>query len=297
MFRIAVLLVLCALPLFAAEPLILRYPQLAEVSDQRSEYPLALLTLALKKMDLKAVLAPTEQPLSKSRAIALLQQERELDVIWTMTSKEKEASLLPVRIPLMKGLGAYRALLIRQGTQHLFEADLSLKRFKQRILAQGHDWVDTQILRAHRFTVQGASDYPTLFQMLDKGRVDAVPRAVTEIMPELKRYQQQGAAIAVEPNWLLHYPGAVYFFVAPSQTALAALIEQGLEKAIADGSFDQLFEQHFAADIQQLQLAQRHVIELENPFLPQATPLERKELWYKPKSKRYTELTLDKPQN
>ncbi len=293
MFKVVVALMLWSAPLFAAEPLVLRYPQLAEVSDQRSEYPLALLRLALDKMAIKAELQPTSQTLSKSRAIALLQQEREVDIVWTMTSKEKEASLLPVRIPLMKGLGAYRVLLIRRGAQQLFEAGLPLKRFKQRIFAQGHDWVDTQILRQHRFSVQPASDYPTLFQMLDKGRVDAVPRAVTEIIPELSRYQQQGAALELEQHWLLHYPGAVYFFVAPSQATLAALLEQGLEKAISDGSFDQLFQQHFDDDIKLLKLNERHLLELENPLLPAATPVERKELWYKLEPKRYTELNLD----
>jgi len=290
LFR-AFCLMVCCFPVLATESLVLRYPALAEVSDQRSAYPLAVIELALAKMQVQASLKPSRSVLSKSRAIALLQQQRDIDIVWTMTSKQREYDLLPVRIPLMKGLGSYRALLIKQGEQTLFPADLPIKKLKQRVLAQGHDWVDTKILSANRFTVQSASDYPTMFQLLDKRRVDAVPRAVTEIYPEKQRYQQQGIALEVEQHWLLHYPSAVYLFVNKHNTSLAALLTQGLEKAIADGSFDQLFQQHYAAELQQLQLQQRQVVELINPFLPEETPVNRAELWYKVAAKEYTQLT------
>ena len=50
--------------------------------------------------------------------------------------------------------------------------------------------------------------------------------------------------------------------------------------AIADGSFDRLFCQHFAQKIARTRLAQRTAIDLFNPILPPETPLARKELWF-----------------
>jgi len=53
-----------------------------------------------------------------------------------------------------------------------------------------------------------------------------------------------------------------------------------MEIALADGSFDHLFDQHFAVPLARAQLTQRTVIELTNPLLPAATPLQRGELWF-----------------
>ena len=51
---------------------------------------------------------------------------------------------------------------------------------------------------------------------------------------------------------------------------------------VADGSFDVFFARHFRKLLADLNLRQRVVIELENPFLPAWVPLKRKELWFDP---------------
>ena len=80
---------------------------------------------------------------------------------------------------------------------------------------------------------------------------------------------------------MLHYPTAVYFFVNRSATALAERIRAGLEAAIADGRFDDLFREVNGKAIEQAQLDARVVLLLDNPLLPAETPLHRQELWYK----------------
>jgi hypothetical protein len=61
---------------------------------------------------------------------------------------------------------------------------------------------------------------------------------------------------------------------------LAEIIRQGLEKAIADGSADRLFDQHYGERLRQAHLDERVFIELKNPLLTPGTPLDRPELWY-----------------
>lgn len=266
------------LPLFA-QPQIIKYPAVASMSDFRSEYPIALLQLALDKAGVAAELQSSAEPMSKSRALHLLSNDAGIDVVWTMTSTERELQYLPIRIPIYRGLGSYRLLLINAADQQKFSQLKTQKALQQLRFAQVHDWVDTEILRASRFSILAVSRYDNLFQMLIKGRVDAIPRGVLEIEAELQTWQRQG--LVIETDWLIHYPGAVYFFVKQDNLTLAATIESGLRKALADGSFLRLFEQFFQKHIQQMRLEQRQLIELSNPFLPPLTPLDEPGLWHK----------------
>ncbi|GHD80924.1 hypothetical protein ACFSQE_13645 [Vogesella fluminis] len=82
------------------------------------------------------------------------------------------------------------------------------------------------------------------------------------------------------PYLVIRYPTAFYFFVSPHQPELAALLQRGLELAVADGSFEQLFQRHFGNTLKRLHLDRRRIIDLPNPLLSAATPLSRAELWY-----------------
>ena len=62
----------------------------------------------------------------------------------------------------------------------------------------------------------------------------------------------------------------------------AASVPGLVEKAIADGSFERLFERHFKTRLEKLALRQRRIIELKNPYLPGKTPFQREALWYRP---------------
>lgn len=262
-----------------AQPLIIKYPAVATMSDFRSEYPIALLQLALDKAGVNAELQSSAEPMSKSRALHLLNTSGEINIVWTMTSTERELQYLPIRIPIYRGLGSYRLLLINGSDQPKFSQLKNKKSLQQLRFAQVHDWVDTEILRASRFSILAVSKYENLFQMLLKGRVDAIPRSVLEIDAERQTWQQQG--LVIETDWLIHYPGAVYFFVKQDNLSLAATVEEGLRKALADGSFLALFQQFFQKHLQQMALERRTVIELPNPFLPALTPVDDATLWHK----------------
>lgn len=50
----------------------------------------------------------------RNRAIHEVARGEFLDVTWAVTSREREAALLPVRIPLDKGLSGWRIALVRR---------------------------------------------------------------------------------------------------------------------------------------------------------------------------------------
>jgi len=262
------------------------YPRIERDLVQRSQYPLQLLQQALQASGADLALQPSQQMMLQGRALLELQADRgAVDVVWSMTSREREQELLPIRIPICKGLFGYRLLLLQRGqldAQRLLDEVASLDDLGRHTLLQGHDWPDTTILRANGLRVQTGTSVEALLHLLQQGRGLAFPRAVLEVDLELAAYAGQ---VRLERGLALRYPTAVYFFVRKGAEQLARQIELGLEQLIANGGFERLFQRHFGGSLQR-HLARtpgapvRRVFDLHNPLLPPKTPLHRRELWH-----------------
>ncbi|MBU1620374.1 MAG: transporter substrate-binding domain-containing protein [Gammaproteobacteria bacterium] len=249
------------------------------LGDARGSYPIALLHLAIEKSGTEYQLVPNGQVMSQHRTLRQLGSNSGLDVVWTMTSTEREKELRPIRIPIDRGLIGWRLLLIHNDNEQKIQ-QLDEKQLKTSPSIQGSDWPDYPILKANQFRVLGSGDFEAMFKMLQAKRIDYFPRSVTEIWPELQ--QRSAMSLIVAPKWVLHYPAALYFFVQKDNIELANAIEIGLLRAIEDGSMQQLFLQHFSSALQQAELKSRTVIQLTNPVLPAETPLQNKALWFDP---------------
>lgn len=272
-------LMLATTPCLAAQGE-LRYPRAPQGDEFRPRYPLAMLQLALDKAGSPLRIAPSRHPMEQQRALLNLEQGTAVDVVWTMTSIEHEQRLLPVRIPLDKGLYGWRIGFLRKDRRELLRGVGSLDALRQLRAGQGHDWPDTQILRSHDLPVEVSASYDSLFLMLRAGRFDYFPRSVLEAHDELAHIS--AGDLVLDRHLALHYPTALYFFFSRERPELAETVSTGLERALSDGSFERLFQRYHAADLARARLAQRQVIELSNPLLPAQTPLQRRELWYQP---------------
>lgn len=262
-------------PLCATEAL--RYPRPLDGLEQRNAYPLAVLRLALDKAGSDLAPEPSPHSMAQSRALWELEQGREIDLLWSMTSRERERRLRPIRIPLDKGLYGWRVALVKRQARNPLagiERPAQLARLRA---GQGHDWPDSRILAHNQLPVVTSASYPSLFRMLEAGRFEYFPRSLLEIREEAER--PENAGLMVDSHLLLHYPTALYFFVGKHDEALARQLETGLEAALADGSFEALFQRHFASSLARLQVHRRLLIELRNPLLPAETPLARRALW------------------
>ena len=253
--------------------------------DQRNVYFIDLLRFVLEKTkdtDGPFRLDVCKSKMQQKRAIRCLSQGILLDIVWTMTSKAREAKILPIRIPLLKGLMGYRFLIIRAEDMKKFHAVNTLEDLKAFKAGQGHDWPDTEILRANGIKVIGSPSYDGLFAMLKRKRFDYLPRCVNEPWDELKVKKNQD--LAVEPILLIRYTAPSYFFVNPQNTLLANRLEKGFRLAIQDGSFENFFRNHQINKgiFQLLKSGNRKIISLKNPLLPPETPLDQKALWYAP---------------
>lgn len=244
-------------------------------------YAVQLLELACARSGRVYELSQARDELTQARALLeLARPEPPLDVFWTMTSREREQRLLAVRIPIERGLLGWRLPLVRRDRQASFADVQRLRDMAAFDAVQMHDWPDTAILRANGLPVQTGTHYEALFSMLARGRVDYFPRSLLEIGAELEAHAQLG--LVIEPRLLLYYRAPLYFFVSPTRPTLAEDISRGLEAALADGSMDRLFRQHFGPLIERHRTASRIVLQLHNPELSAATPVARSALWALP---------------
>ncbi|HSC82240.1 MAG TPA: transporter substrate-binding domain-containing protein [Pseudomonas sp.] len=277
---LSLLALLCSLPALAGEQL--TYP-LHSADSEPEPYVVELLRQALEHSGSGHSLRPSAKVMPQSRAqLALEQNDQSVQLMWAMTTREREQNLLPIRIPIYKGLIGWRVILVREEDRDWLKSIDSLDQLKSMRVGQRADWPDTHILRSNGLQVITSQNYESLFRMLDAGRFDLFPREVVVAWDEQQRAKSQGLELAVDPHIVLHYPSTFYFFTSRARADLATDIQRGLEAMLADGSFDRLFEQYHGATLAQARLDQRRVIELQNPDLPEQTPFARKELWYRP---------------
>lgn len=274
-----ILLFLLASTAIAEGPILVRYAKMPDTTDIRNIYPLQILNLILKKSGAQYQLVPVEMKILQGRVLKELEFGRMVDIEWAMTSIESENKLLPIRIPIDKGLLGIRLLLIHKDNVSKFSHVKSIEDLKRFKAGQGHDWPDYTILIRNGLPTIGSPSYEGLFLMVEQKRIDYFPRSADEIWAEAEQYKDH--SIVIEPTLMLHYPTAEYFFVNKSNKMLADLLLRGFNIAIQDGSFERLFLQHNQKILKVLN--GRTIIELKNPILPAETPLSRKELWYKVK--------------
>jgi hypothetical protein len=255
------------------------FPRSSETVSTIDDYPIKLLALALDQTGVNYQLKPSDNLLSKGKALDRLQDNREINIIWGMTNVQREKDLLPIRIPIFKGLIGWRLLLIREDMAERFTYIQQFDHLVKLSPLQGRDWPDTKILQSNGFDVITDRTQTSLVKMLGRAQGDFFPRSIIEIWDELA-ISDVANKIQVQPTLGIHYPAAIYFFVNKKSVPLAKLIEKGLEKAIKNGTYDELFEENYKAFIDKAQIENRTFYTLENSFLPEKTPLDRKELWF-----------------
>ena len=215
-------------------------------------------------------LIPHHHPMPQSRQVLSL-IKGDADVMWSVTSKQRESALIPIRLPLVKGFAGYRALVIQKGHQNKFPKHLDSQSLKQRSFVQGNDWPDLPILKFNGFNVHGENWslwFSSMFTMVEKNIIDAFPRNITEISSDMMRHKER--QIAIEKYHLLYYPNYEYFFIRPDNQQLANRMRIGLTRLLKNGTLEKLFNQHksHAVAMTFINDPNRTVHHLTNPLLP-----------------------------
>jgi hypothetical protein len=265
------------------------FPRPLETATTIETYPIKLLSLALDQTGVNYQLKPSENILTKGKALDRLEDNREINIVWGMTNDKREKDLLPIRIPIFKGLIGWRLLLIRQDMAERFTYIQKIDHLIKLSPLQGRGWPDTKILQANGFDVTTERNQSALIKMLGNAQGDFFPRSVIEVWDELAKHDVTNQIqLQIQPTLGIYYPAAIYFFVNKRSMPLANLIERGLEKAIENGKFEALFVENYQTYIDKARIENRTFYSLENNFLPEKTPLNRKELWFDVKTNTFT---------
>lgn len=273
------LLMLALMPPWAFADDIVRPIEAENLPWAMSGYELALLRGALERTrpDFGAYeVKPFTENVSNARAIQMAVAGNLVNLYPAGVGQAvPEREMIPVPFPIDKGLLSYRVALINQRDQERFFRIQNVEDLRHLRVGQGSGWADTPIYEYNRIPIETAPNFESLFPMLLNGRFDLFPRG-------LSAYTQLFPDFAIEQHLLIHYPFCKVFYVSRSAPHLATRLAAGLERMVADGSFDALFADYYGKLLVDLNLRQRLVIELENPFLPGWVPLNRKNLWFDP---------------
>lgn len=271
LFLLSILSLFFSSPLYAidnakvnAQPTIKHYQV-----HERYYYGRQLLELALNREGIEYNIQGTQSfSMNEARGERLV-ISGELDIQWMSTNAERESKMIPIKIPIYRGILGLRLLLIQKERSAELSQIKSLNDLKKLTGAHGKHWADLSVYEANNLKVHALVEYEKLFKLLELGRVDYFHRGLNEIWGELKQHNK---TLAVADGVMLFYPHPVYFFVNKYKVDLANRIEQGLLQALQDGSFKEHFLTYHSDFIEKGKLSERRVIQLKNPDLPDNTP-------------------------
>lgn len=211
----------------------------------------------------------------------LLKAGSKLNVMIRETNRDFEKRFLAVKIPIDRGLTSYRVLLIHKKNKDLFKNINSLEELKKIVMGQGAGWGDIKILENAGFTVRTEVYYEKIFDGLMKGDFTAFPRSVSEVLGEFEKRKEKMPDLMIEENILLYYSLPTYFWFARTEEGrkLKARVKEGMGMMLENGTLEKLFEETYRAQINFLKLKKRKLFKLDNPQLPESTPLSDRRLW------------------
>ena len=197
------------------------------------------------------------------------------DLTTSMTDESREQMAIPIRYCLYKGLLGVRVGMGTKDVVDTLENIQTREELKPVSLGLVFDWPDYSIQKDAGLTVERLPDFDGGIFRLQKGTLSLMPMGVVEVSPIAKK-----RGLAVVSNWAIAYPTAYYIFVSKQRPELAERLKYGFELAIKDHSFDALFAKHIGPQLAAARLEKRRLLHIPNPYLPKATPLDRKELWH-----------------
>jgi hypothetical protein len=246
------------------------YTQWLAGAEGRHSYDSAVLRLAMEKSrdkfgDYVLMTNADRTNIERSRMMALGGDRYQIHLA-PNDKVYRSHNVIFVEVPMLKGLLGYREMIIRSEDKARFESIETFEQlYQQRIKAGlGSGWPDVDVLRSNGIKVVETNEIKNLFAMLRAKRFDFIPLGINEIDGTLENYQQQYPELMIARKIVLFYPSSTFFVVHPDHPVLAERVEHGLKLAMADGSFDALFHEHFGTILENAKAHEPAIIHLEN---------------------------------
>ncbi len=249
---------------------VVRVPYFDQLAKKNDAFFIDILSLALEKTqsclgDFRVVHFLHKYSSKRFRA-ELYKRNGVIDIYWSMNSPQIQKDLLPIKIPLLRGMNGYRVLVIRREDEDKFKNIRTVNDLSSLSAGQGVDWPDVDIMRNNGLKVITSNESDLLYKMLAGKRFDYFPRGVHEAWNELELNKDSN--LMVSNDVVLYYPAPVFFIVNKNNHELADRIYRGLELAKADGSFQRLFNSfpNFVFGVNEMKSSRRFRLHLAAPF-------------------------------
>jgi len=269
------------------EQRVLLLPTPLEKQSTKANYVYNLLSLILKKSNKKFGLCRV-QLIGRKEVVKRLELNLQRNTLIHVTpltvTKARDQKLIPIPIPIYKGLMGHRLFMVHRNEKDKFADVYNIKDLQSFTAGQGFGWSDVDILKYNNLPVMTSGSIRTLVDMLAHGRFDYFPRGAHEIVKEIKAYPNN--SLMLEPYIILKYPSMSALYVNSNKPLLAKRLTYGFNRAVQDGSFDAFFHAHPRSVQALAHLNNRKVIEICNPLLPAWVPLDKAEYWLAPWSKK-----------
>lgn len=213
------------------------------------------------------------------RAIKSIQKGNLINVAIIAANKEWDQNTLAIKIPIRGGTLSYRLLLINKTDLDKFSQLNNLESLQSLTVGLQNDWSTTKIFQRSQLPTIKAHNFEGLFLMLNKQRIDYIPRAIYEIYDELSNRKKHLENVIIAPNIALYIPMVSYLYVSPSTPKLAKRLELGLTQLSTSGELEALFKKYYAKDLAFAQLENRTLIHLNNPYFNDESSLDQEKLW------------------
>lgn len=243
------------------------------MTPARAAYETKVVRLALEKSTGKYgpyLFRVNPGQLSTQRVERAMLEGVELNIasspVWK-TAQGEAAPMSIIPIPIARGLLGYRRCIVRKEDLPRFAQIETLEDLQQLTAGLGTNWTELDVFQLSGLKWHGGKDIPQLHSMLVRSRFDYLPLGIVEAESSLARSAHKDE-LAIAPDLIIFYPLPIFIQVSVGQPLLAERLEHGLRRAIADGSLDTLFSQHFAKQIKELSSPTLRVITLENPNVP-----------------------------
>ncbi len=248
---------------------------------ERNKYRADLLKMILNEAKIKYNLFYFQTRITNPEIVEKL--KKGIITIATLgASKIKEEELIPIRIPIYKGLLGYRIFLINKKDQYKFNNIKTLNDLKKLTGAQGIGWTDLKVLRDAGLP-QIELPRKIIYKILNiGGRIDYFGRAVNEAVGEFQTLKIKYPNIAIEKRILLIYPFAMYFYISPKHPKLAEKLKSSFNKLFNSGRFDNFFynNPYILSTIKKAKITNRIKFYLSNRYLSDKTKALSEKYWF-----------------
>lgn len=205
-----------------------------------------------------------------------------IDVMWTLSDASWEGKYLAVPYPTYLGMFGLRLPIVKKEERNMLANVRTLSDLQQFKAGQGRAWADSSIMEANGIPVVRVVKYISHFPMLEGGRFHYFPRAIHEPWSEVRSNSKYN--LMVDEHIVLRYRVPFFIFVMPHNKELHRYLSEGMEELTQSGRHREMFFQlpEVKDALEYSNLQNRVIIDLDNPNLGPATPLDRPELWFDP---------------